>query len=535
MKREHLILIVIIVLGAFLRFYRLDTQYIRFNDTFWRLTPALELSKGVLPSSYGGMPGISFLFFPVMLIKSSVMAAQIVIVLFGTALILLSYYFSKKVLPDCKIAPFFLSLSVAVNPSFVALSKVMMWDIVVLFFLVIALITTYMTAKNNSFYFTIGHFVLLFFLVFLKAPNLLFFPFSLAYILYMRCFDNIQEIFSNVDISFNKLFTRRTKDIWIGVVIFFILYGLYLHFFPTIRSQFESGGGEGFFQEAYYSLNLRGTIRTLIVPLNTPASNIYFALQSYSENYLRLTFLAFFQVILTVWGIISLRKNRYTFFLLSIFFAYAVFYFFFTGWSARYLCISIFILLFFLSIGVEKTIDSVRKQKLSLNSFFSLYLLIGLIVSLSFSILSVYTMEKEWGTEKSLKENFIEINYKDAPYILKRAEDEDVSLIVSSYGRWLEFFKITEDRNIEILDMFDIESEEDLVGIINERLKNNEIVWYIKGWPEGYEWSNMDTMYNAIEKNFILEEIYKGGRLYTKIDGKPEDSFLVYRLEKLRD
>ena len=64
MKKEHLILIAIIVLGAFLRFYKLDMQYIRFNDTFWRLTPALELSKGILPDSYGGMPGISFLFFP---------------------------------------------------------------------------------------------------------------------------------------------------------------------------------------------------------------------------------------------------------------------------------------------------------------------------------------------------------------------------------------------------------------------------------------------------------------------------------------
>ena len=533
MKREHLILIVIIVLGAFLRFYKLDTQYIRFNDTFWRLTPALELSKGILPSSYGGMPGISFLFFPVMLIKSSVMAAQIVIALFGTALIPLSYYFSKKLSPENKITPVLLALFIAINPSFVALSKVMMWDIVVLSFLVIALITTYMTAKNNSFYFTIGHFVLLFFLVFLKAPNLLFFPFSLAYILYVRCFDSLKEIFSNVDASFNKLFTRRTKDIWIGVVIFFILYGLYLYFFPTIRSQFESGGGEGFFQEAYYSLNLRGTVRTLIVPLNTPATNMYFALQAYSGNYLLLAFFATFQILIAVWGIFSFKNRKYAVFLLSIFFAYAVFYFFFTGWSARYLCISIFILLFFLSLGIDKIIETIKKQKFSRMFFFSSCLLIGLIIASFFSASSLYTMEKEWGTEKSLKENFIEINYKDAPYILKRAENENVSLIVSSYGKWLEFFKITEDRNIEILDMFDIESEEDLIEIINERLKNNEVIWYIKGWPEGYEWGNMPQMCNKIEENYELEQIYKGGRLYTKMDGKPEDSFLVYRLERL--
>jgi len=70
--RSLLILIGIVVLGAFLRFYKLDGEYVCFNDTFWRLTPALELSKGILPDSYGGMPGISFLFFPVMLIKSSV-------------------------------------------------------------------------------------------------------------------------------------------------------------------------------------------------------------------------------------------------------------------------------------------------------------------------------------------------------------------------------------------------------------------------------------------------------------------------------
>jgi len=533
MKREHLILIGIIVLGAFLRFYKLDTQYIRFNDTFWRLTPALELSKGILPNSYGGMPGISFLFFPVMLIKSSVMITQIVIAIFGVALIPLSYYFSKKVFPENKIASILLALFVAINPTFVALSKVMMWDIVVLFFIVLALITTLKTAKNHSFYFTIGHFILLFFLVFLKAPNLLFFPFSLIYILYVRCFDSLKEIFSDLDASFNKLFIRRTKDIWIGVVIFFILYGLYLHFFPTIRGQFESGGGTGFFQEAYYSLNLRGTIRTLIVPLNTPATNMYFALQFYSGNYLPLIFFATSQILIAVWGIFSLKNREYVVFLLSIFFAYAVFYFFFTGWSARYLCISIFILLFFLSLGMEKIIKTLQKQKISKKSIFPAYLLIGLIISLSFSASSLYSMEEEWGTEKSLKENFIEINYKDAPYILEKAESEDVSLIVSSYGKWLEFFKIAEDIDIEILDMFDIESEEDLINIINERLKNNEVVWYIKGWPEGYEWGNMDKMYNAIEENYNLEEIYKGGRVYTKMDGKPEDSFLVYCLEKL--
>ncbi len=79
--------------------------------------------------------------------------------------------------------------------------------------------------------------------------------------------------------------------------------------------------------------------------------------------------------------------------------------------------------------------------------------------------------------------------------------------------------------------MFDIESEEDLIGIINERLKNNEVIWYIKGWPEGYEWGNIPQMCNKIEENYELEQIYKGGRLYTKIDGKPEDSFLVYHLQ----
>jgi len=57
--------------------------------------------------------------------------------------------------------------------------------------------------------------------------------------------------------------------------------------------------------------------------------------------------------------------------------------------------------------------------------------------------------------------------------------------------------------------MFDIESEEDLVEIINERLKNNEVIWYVKGWPEGYEWGGMDTMYSKIEENYRLEKIYK--------------------------
>jgi len=533
MKREYLVLITIIILGTLLRFYKLDVQYIRFNDTFWRLTPALELSKGILPSSYGGMPGISFLFFPVMLIKPSVMAAQIVIALFGVALIPLSYYFSKKVFPGSKITSILLALFVAINPTFVALSKVMMWDIVVLFFVILALITTLKTAKKYSLYYTILHFVLLFFLVFLKAPNLLFFPFSLLYILCIREIDDFKEALLYPFSALKKSISKNTKDIWIGVLIFFVLYGFYLYTFPDVRNAFLSGGGTGFFQEVYYSLNLRGTVRALIVPLNTPATNMYFALQAYSENYLLLVFFATSQILIAVWGIFSLRNREYAVFLLSIFFAYAVFYFFFTGWSARYLCISIFILLFFLSSGMEKIIETLQKQKISRESFFSSCLLIGLIISLFFSTSSFYTMEKEWGTEKSLKENFIEINYDDAPYILEKAENENISLIISSYGKWLEFFKITENINIEILDTFDIESEEDLITIINERLKNNEVVWYVKGWPEGYEWGNIPHMCNKIEENYRLEKIYEGGRSYTKKEGKQEDSFLVYRLEKL--
>jgi len=42
----------------------------------------------------------------------------------------------------------------------------------------------------------------------------------------------------------------------------------------------------------------------------------------------------------------------------------------------------------------------------------------------------------------------------------------------------------------------------------------------------------MDTMYSKIEENYRLEKIYKGERVYTKMDGKPEDSFVVYRLQK---
>jgi hypothetical protein len=532
MKREYLLLIAIIVVGTALRLYRLDTQYIRFNDTFFRLTPALELSRGIIPSSYGGMPGISLLFFPVMLISSTVTAAQVTVAVFGIALIPLSYLFARNVLPAYTIAPLLLAFFVAINPTFVTLSKVMMWDIVVLVFLVVALITTFTTAQKYSLHFTVLHCVLLFFLVFLKAPNILFFPFSFLYILSVRSFDEIREILSASAQSIDrKLFSTKTQDLWIGVVVFFALYGLYLYFFPSIRGQFESGGGQGFFQETYYTVNLRGTLRTLAVPLNTPASNMYFALQSYAENVLGLAVLAAFQITTVIGGVFSVRKNRYTFFLLALLAAYTVFYFFFTGWSARYLCICIFILLFFLSLGMEEIINVIKSWKLSTHVFFSAFLVGGLMVSLSFSVSSLYVMEQEWGTKTSLDDNYIEIISDDVPYILERAEKEGISLVVSSYGKWLEFFVITEKHSVEIIDLFEVESDEEMRATVTERLKNNEKVWYIKGWPEGYEWHEMEGMYTAIQENYSLVEVYKGERQYTRKDGVLESSFTVYLLE----
>jgi len=525
MKREHLILLAIVAVGIFLRFYRLDDQYIRFNDTFFRLTPALELSKGIIPSSYGQMPGISFLFAPVMLVKSSVMAAQVVVALFGAALIPLSYYLVRKVSPKSEMAPLLLAFFVAINPSFVALSKVVMWDIVVLFFLVLAIITTIKTARERNFGFALVHFILLFYLVFLKAPNLIFFPLSLGYILYYRI-DSIKNIKS---IKKEKFF-----DVFLGTLIFLSLFAIYLYFFPATKSSYVSGGGTGFFVSSFYRQNFLATIRILIVTLNTPPTNMYFALQSFSENYFILYLLATFQILVAILGISELKDKKQIVFLLSVFFSFAMFYFFFKGWAARYICISVFVMLLFLCLGVEYIVNNI-KLKFFKKSVFSLCLTIGIVISLIFSASTIYTLEDEWGTQRSLNDNYIEIDYMDAQYTLEKATEEGVSLIVSPYGQWFEFYKIADNIDIEILNLFKIRSEEDLINTIDENLKSDNKVWYVKGWPEEYGWGNIPNYYNIVMENYNLEEIYKGKMYFKNKGGNPENSFIVSFINKRND
>jgi len=535
MKREHLILIAIIVLGAFLRFYRLDGEYVHLLDSYGRLSETLSIIH-FQKFSYGYIhsPGLALALVPFALINESIIANQIGIALYGIGTIFLSFFIVKIFFPEKKYSPLIVAFLVAINPSFVALSKTVMYDIVMLFYIMLAILTTKIVSEKRSYLYSSLHFILLFFLVLQKPTNLIFFPVSFIYIVIKRM--NPQKISLNEFVTLLKTKKSYLKDVGIGLVIFLILYSWYLYRFPGIKSAYTSFGGTAFFEGGYYYQNIRATIILLLSPINTPATNIYFAGQVFGmgNELLWRIFLGIPQIFILIFGIFYSRKKLNCIFLLSILMSYSLFFLNYTNWVFRHLAPAVFIQLLFISIGAEAIISSYKSFKIDNKAILS-YILVVLFLSVVYSGKILYNMENRWGEKDSLRYNYIVIDPNDAVYTLEKAQEKNVSLIVSTYGMWLDYYIMKDDIKIESLDLIRYSSdygfkEDRLVESINSKIKNNEKVWYIYGWPEGYEKCGMEFFYDIISENFTMKEIYKGNMSYIDKKGNLQNSFIVYEL-----
>ncbi|MCC7573676.1 MAG: phospholipid carrier-dependent glycosyltransferase [Candidatus Methanofastidiosum sp.] len=470
------ILALSIVLGSFLRLYKLNTNYVWFNDTFFRLTPALEILQGVpvkYDSSMIGVTGLGLICFS---ISKDLYPVVLAVCLAGILSIPLSYYFVLKMTNDERIAAL-AALFVSINPTLVALSKVLIWDIfVVFFFLVSGIIFLSLKEKPG----TVKGVLLgisLFLLFSFKLPNVLF-----AIVFYLFLF------------YFRKFSIPKSKDIIASLAVYGALLGVFFYSFPNQLGHFVRGGGPNFFiKEDYLSL-IVATLKQLISPIASPRTSMAFSFDMGIDIFFILGMISIIPLIFYFKDI----KKVDELFSVSVVLVISLFYVNFSGWSHRYIAAPLVLMLFFVSYGIIKMREKSRIMP---------FVVVGVCIfaSLGSSVIMVY----DWTSDSSLAENHVATPLSLFDSVTEMAEIEGVDAIASSYGRAFKFYYLSGDLKSEIIDFYSLE-EAEVEKEIRNAITNGSKVWYVEGWPDVFvfEGKNTRTYKKIIDDSFLLKNYY---------------------------
>ncbi|HNR44259.1 MAG TPA: phospholipid carrier-dependent glycosyltransferase [Methanofastidiosum sp.] len=470
------ILALSILLGSFLRFYKLNTNYVWFNDTFFRLTPALEILSGVTvkyDSSMIGVTGLGLLCFS---ISKDLFPVVLAVCLAGILSIPLSYYFVLKLTRDERISAL-TALFVSINPTLVALSKVLLWDIFIVFFFLISGIIFLSLKEKPS---TVKGALLgisLFLLFSFKLPNVLFAFVFFFFLFYSR-----------------KFSIPKSKDIIISGVVYGALLGIFFYSFPNALNFFTSGGGPNFFiREDYISLII-ATLKLLISPVSSPQTSMAFSFDMGIDVFFILGMISIIPLIFYFKDI----KKIDELFPVSIVLVVSLFYINFSGWSHRYIAVPLVLMLVFVSYGIMK-----MEEKSKIIPLFIIGICI--LTSLGSSIIMV----GDWTSEKSLSLNHVATPLSLFDSATEMAQIEGIDVIASSYGRVFKFYYLSGDLNSEIIDFYALD-EAEVKEEIHSTLSNGSKVWYVEGWPDVFIFEGKDTRtYKAlIEDSFLLKNYY---------------------------
>jgi hypothetical protein len=488
-----------IILGTFLRLYRLNTNYVWFNDTFFRLTPALEILKGVpvnFDSSMMGVTGLGILCFSIYENLYSVVLAVCIV---GIICIPLSYYFVLRLTKDEKMAAL-VSLFVSINPTLIALSKVLLWDVFVLFFFLVSGIIFISFKEKEGLLKGVLLAFSLFLLFTFKLPNVLY-----AAIFYFFLFHS------------NKFSIKKSKNVMASLSFFLLLMGIFFYLFPDALRPFVKGGGENFFLREEYLPLVMATLKLLLSPLASPATSMAFS------SDMGITFFFIIGLVSLIPIIFYFKDVKKIEDLLSISFVLIISLFFinYGGWSHRYLIVPMFLMLFFTSYGIVKINEKRR--------IFAVFILALCFVS---SFGSSIRMVDDWSSDKSLVANHIATPLSLFNKAVELAKNENVDTITSPYGRVFTFYYLSGSLESEVID-FNLLEESAVEKRMNDTVALGKKVWYVEGWPDVFVFGGKNTMAykKMIENDFLLKTFYiSKEEIYVSEEKYP--SLIIYLIEK---
>jgi len=488
------ILALSIILGSFLRLYKLNTNYVWFNDTFFRLTPALEILQGVpvkYDSSMIGVTGLGLLCFS---ISKDLYPVVLAVCLAGILCIPLSYYFVLKLTKDERIAAL-TALFVSINPTLVALSKVLLWDIFVVFFFLVSGIVFLSLKEKESLTKGILLSISLFILFSFKLSNFLY-----AFIIYLFLFYNGKH-------SINK-----SRNLFASLIVYGLLMGLFFFLFHSPFGSFV-GGADSILEKNYPSF-IVATLKILASPLASPATSM-----AYPQDMKIDIFFIMGLVSLIPTSVYLKYIKKKDIFPISLVFIISLFFITPGVWSHRYVVVPLFLMLVFVSYGLIKIME-----KKKMHAF--------LILTLCFiaSFVPSITLNYEWNETESLAKNHVATPLSLFNNTCDFMDKNNVDMVVSSYGRVFTYYKLSGKIDTEIVDFYFTEKE-DVLDITDNAISHGKRVWYIGGWPDVYAGWKPTTMYkNSIESEFILNQIYTSReKIYIFESSYP--SLIVYELQ----
>ncbi|MFX0067241.1 MAG: glycosyltransferase family 39 protein, partial [Candidatus Hermodarchaeota archaeon] len=176
--RSRLVLLVLICLGAFIRFYLLSGEYVH-SESYVQITGALEILRySTFSYEYFAPPGPAIMLIPFLLMSKTESMVQMAIALVGVLLIISSYTLMRFVHPD-KTAALVFGLLVASNPIFILLSRVLLFESFLLLFFSFALLVTFLWVKQSKIHYMLLLCIMFFILMLVKTPNILMLPIAI--------------------------------------------------------------------------------------------------------------------------------------------------------------------------------------------------------------------------------------------------------------------------------------------------------------------------------------------------------------------
>ena len=420
-----------------------------------------------------GATGLGLLCFS---LSNNLYSVILAVCLTGILCIPLSYYFCLKWTKDERIAAL-TSLFVSLNPTLIALSKVMIWDIFIIFFFLISGIIFISLKENPSILKGILLSLMLFLLFSFKLPNVLFAIVIYLFLIYCRGFS-----------------IKNSRDIIVSGIIYCLMLGSFFYSFPEALKPFLSGGGKDFFLKEDYLSILIATLKLIISPVSSPATSMAFPF----DMGLNIFFLiGLVSVIPLIYYFKNIKKFE-ELFPLTILGVISLFYLNYGGWSHRYLTVPLFFSLFFVACGTIK-----------INNRFNILAIVITGLCILSSICPSLIMVEDWNSKQSLAENHVATPLSIFRNSVYMAENEGIDIIASPYGRVFTFYYLSGNLNSKIVDFYEVDEYYVEQYIKNEIIKGKKI-WYVEGWPDVFTFEGKDTISykKMMEKSFLMETIY---------------------------
>jgi len=387
------------------------------------------------------------------------------------------------------------ALFVSINPTLVALSKVLLWDIFVVFFFLVSGIIFLSLKEKESLTKGILLGISLFILFSFKLSNFLY-----AFIIYLFLFYN------------GKLSINKSRNLLASLIFYGLLIGLFFYLFHNPFGSFV-GGVDSILEKNYLSF-IVATLKILVSPMASPATSMTY---DYDMKINIFFIIGLISLIPTSVYLKNIKKRK-DIFPISIVFIISLFFLTPGVWSHRYIVVPLFLMLVFVSYGLIKIME---KKKM--------YAFLILALCFIASFIPSITLNYEWNQTESLSKNHVATPLSLFINSCDLIDKNNVDMVVSSYGRVFTYYKLSGKIDTEIVDFYFTEKE-DVLDITNNAISLGKRVWYIEGWPDVYAGWKPNIIYkNSIESKFILNQIYiSREKIYIFESSYP--SLIIYEL-----